>query len=155
MDRVRRRERTQRVFPDIHFNCNGVITQWIIGGEIRAGSKHFLELQLWQRTSGDTYIRKNFSVINHFNTTMKNNVYEYFPNPPLQVKKGDVLGVFQPRSSDSPLTIYYQENSGPHNFGNPSGGSGAADDAYTSLIADTPLDHNDYPLVSVIVGELK
>lgn len=116
---------------------------------MRAGSESFLELQLWKKTDGDSYIRRNFSTIDHFNTTSKKDVYEYSPNPPLEVKKGDVLGVFQPRGGDSPLTIYYQENSGPFNYGNPS----AADNPYTSLTVDTPLSHNDYPLVSAILGE--
>ena len=152
---VKRKNRAQRVFPDIHFSCNATITQWIIGGEMRMGSQNFLELQVWQGSNDDEYIRKSFSIIDHFNATENSNVYEYSPNPPLEVQEGDALGVFQPGENDGPLTIYYQENSGPFNYGNPSGGSNAADDAYTSLSIDTPLGENDYPLVSVILGEFR
>ena len=152
--RVRSRQRTQRVFPDIHFTCNSTITQWIIGGEIGIGNDDFLELQLWQRVDDDTYIRRSFSTINDMNSTENENVYTYFPNPPLEIQEGDILGVFQPRWSDSPLVIYYQEGSGPFNYGNRGGGgSGGVDDPYTSFIIDFPLDQNDYPLVSVILGE--
>ena len=97
--RIRRNEQTQRVFPDIHFTCSSTITQWIIGGEIESGSDSFLELQLWQRTDGNTdmYTRRSFSTIDTVNYTENNNVYTYFPNPPLEVQEGDILGVFQPR----------------------------------------------------------
>ena len=116
-------------------------------------STDFLQLQLWQRTDGNIYMRRSFNTINAFNTTENSNVYAYIPNPPLEVQEGDILGVFQPREDNSPLTIYYQENSGPFNYGNPSGN--AVDDPYTSLTVDSALDQNDYPLVSVILGEFK
>ena len=110
----------------------------------------FLELQLWQITSGNNYIKRNFSIIDHINTTTNNNVYEYSLNPPLEVQEGDVLGVFQPRENDSPITIYFQEGSGPFNYGDEN-----IDDAFASLTVDDPLYQNDYPLVSVILGEFR
>ena len=152
---IRQRERSQRVFPDIHFTCNSTITQWIIVGEISFGFDSFLELQLWQRTDDNTYIRRSYSTIYDFNTTENSNVYNYFPNPPLEVQEGDILGVFQPRDSDSPLVMYYQECSGPFNYGFRGGGGGSngVDNPSTSLPIDSALDQNDYPLVSVILGE--
>ena len=150
--RVTQREQTQGVFPDIHFTCNSTITQWIIGGEIWIGND-FLELQLWQRTDADAYIRRSFSTINDVNPTENDSVYTYFLNPPLEVHEGDILGVFQPRRLLSPFVMYYQENSGPFNYGNPSGGGNAVDEPYTSFTIDSPLSLNDYPLVSVILGE--
>ena len=115
----------------------------------------FLELQLWKRTDSDIYTRRNFNTINVFNTTENTNVYAYFPDPPLEVHEGDILGVFQPSEDESPLTMYYQENSGPFNYGNPSGGFNAVDEPYTSFTISSALDQNDYPLVSVIIGEFK
>ena len=112
---------------------------------------NFLELQLWQRTSGNDYIRRSFSIIDNVNTTSNNNVYKYSPNPPLEVQEGDVLGVFQPSKGESPFTIFFQENSGPFNYGEQSG----VNEAFPSLTTDDPLDQNDYPLVSVILGEFK
>ena len=109
----------------------------------------FLELQLWQKTSGNDYIRRNFSIIDDgFNTTTVNNVYEYSLNPPLEVQEGDILGLFQPREYESPLAMYFQENSGPFNYGKENN----VDNAFTTLTIDEPLEQNDYPLVSVILG---
>ena len=147
--RVMRREQTQRVFSDIHFTCNSTITQWIIGGRVRMKNTRFLELQLWKRTDSDIYTRRNFNTINVFNTTENTNVYAYFPDPPLEVCEGDILGVFQPRENDSPLTMYYQETSGPFNYGD----TKEVDEPYTLFTFDSALDVNDYPLVSVILGE--
>ena len=153
--RIRQRNRSQRVFPDIHFTCSSTITQWIIVGEIESGNNSFLELQLWQRLDGSTdlYARKSFSTIDNVKTTENNNVYTYFPNPPLEVQEGDVLGVFQPRGEESPFVIYYQQISGPFNYGNHFGGSTAVDEPYTELNIDSALDQNDYPLVSPILGK--
>ena len=149
--RIKLMDQTQRLFPDIHFTCNSIITQWLIGGKGRNEDNEFLQLQLWQRTDRNTYSRRDFSTIRSFSTTTNNNVYAYFPEPPLEVKEGDILGVFQPNDRNSPLTIYYLENGGPANYGNPT----ESDQPYTSFPIDSALNQNDYPLITVVLGEFK
>ena len=100
-------------------------------------------------------MKSSFSTINDFNITDNNNVYAYFPNPPLEVQEGDILGVFQPTENESPLAIYYQDSSGPFNYGNPSSGMNVVDDPYTSFTIDSALNVNDYSLVSVILGKFE
>ena len=152
--RTKHWERSQRVFPDIHFTCNSTITRWIIGGKMGNSNVSFVELQLWQRTDGNTYMKRSFSTIYDFNTTENNNLYHYFPNPPLEVHEGDVLGVFLPSDGESPLVMYYQLNSGPLNYGIRGGSAGSpAGEPYMSLTIGSPMPQNDYPLVSVILGE--
>jgi len=151
---VRTRERQQRIIPGIHFTCTGMLTKWIIGAQrtLTQTTSH-LQLQIWRQRSQttNTFDRTNFNDITDLNTTNDLNVYEYMPNPPLQFQADDLLGLFQPRRTDTQEVVYFQEGGGPRNY------------AYSNR--DSPLTtywtfggvNNDVPLVAVEVeinGEL-
>ena len=142
------RPREQRLFPDIHFTCNGSITKWIVGAEMRTSGDVQPELQIWRRDSGggNVYTRIRF---NHFtsNATSDPNVHEYYPGTPLEFQEGDILGVYTPDSSKTQLVVYYQENTGPENYRqnriNPP--------APSTFTAPGDLQY-DYPLVTVEIS---
>lgn len=152
VNQVNDRVDIQRVFPDLRFTCNGTITKWIIAGKIGGNDENnSLELQLWDVTSDPfnvTFIKKATSVVNEFNATDNMNVYEHFPDPPLEVQEGDILGLFQP--DQSMLTMYFQPQGGPLNYG-------VSNILTSSLMVinpeDSELGQNDYPLVSVIISK--
>ena len=115
---VTSRNQQQHLFPEINFTCNGSITKWIVGAEMRASGTVQPELQIWRRDSWrrNRYTKVDFSLLIP-NETSDPNIHEYYPDPPLEFQEGDILGVYTPRRDDSQLVVYYQENTGPQNYG--------------------------------------
>ena len=151
VNQITPRDFTQRIFPDIHFSCSGLLTKWIIGGQPRNPMKPLPELQIWRTVNGKSYYKKSFSLISTLpNTTSDGNVYEYIVNPPLEFQEGDVFGLYKPSEKGSVLNILLQENSGPLAYGLEEG----ATESLAKILVDptTLLDQNDYPMVSVEVS---
>ena len=149
--KLKERDSTQRIFPDMHFSCTGLITKWIIGGEPHIAKNLAPELQLWKRTDGTNYVKTGASLISSVpNSTPHENVYQYVLDPPLEFWKGDVFGLYKPRENGSLLNIFLQENSGPFAYGQESG----TNSPLSKIMADSAmlLDQNDYPMVSVEIA---
>ena len=149
---IRTHERQQRIIPGINFTCNGTLTKWIIGAQstvTEATNPRYLQLQIWRQRqdSSNIYDRTTFSDITALNDTSDLNVYEYIPNPPLQFQTNDILGLYQPRISDTQLTVYYQRGGGPRNFVRSNRDSPVTSNFKTGNGVD-----NDLPLVTVEVN---
>ena len=146
---VSERERQQRLFPDIHFTCNGSITKWIVGAEMKGRGDDQPELQIWRRdrVGGNNYTKTNFSLLTP-NETSDPNVHEYYPVIPLEFQEGDILGVYTPDGGDSELALYYQENTGPENHLQSNINPPAP---FTFNLAKAS-NQNDYPLVTVEIS---
>ena len=144
--------RQMRLFPDIHFTCNGSITKWIVGAETGSNSAYQPELQIWRRYSGRgiSYSKINFSLLTQ-NETSVPNVHEYYPDPPLEFQEGDILGVYQPRCDISQLVVYHQQYTGPRNYGQFNIGPPAPSFFKITSILETP----HYPLVTVEISRLQ
>ena len=143
---VRTHERQQRIIPGIRFTCTGMLTKWIIGAQrTLTQTTNHLQLQIWRRRSrtSNTFDRTNFNDLTDLNATDDLNVYEYTPNPPLQVQANDLLGLFQPRSTDT--QVYYQEGGGPLNY------ASNEDSALSSFAIIVGVDR-DVPLVAVEIN---
>ena len=140
---AKKRDREQRLFPDITFTCNGSITKWIVGAKTE-NSDLLPELQIWRNNGGTSYTKANFSLIPSNATVIGNNVVEYIPNPPLEFQEGDILGVYQPRQQDSALVVYYQERDGPANY--------EGNSAQSDVTLGNPINQYDYPLVTVEIN---
>ena len=111
------RPRQQRLFPDIKFTCNGFITKWIIGAQIRTTgiTTELPEMQIWRRlTAESTYTKVGSSLLTN-GVARNSNVIEYTPVSPVEFQAGDILGVFQPRADHSKTLMYYQHGTGPEN----------------------------------------
>ena len=150
VNRVTFRTNTQTVIPDIQFTCNGTITKWIIGGMVgKEREMNSLELQTWRSNAsyGVTLVRKISSFVNKFNATSDRNVYEYIPNPPIEVQEGDILGIFQPKQSV--LTMYVQAQGGPLNYGT---SNTASSSLIVTVTENSLLNQIDYPLVSAVIS---
>ena len=109
----------QRIIPHINFTCDGNITKWIMGTIQNNSRDYFPELQIWRDSGNDTYTKVGNTPpgdATFVQTNDNDNVYEYTPDPPLEFKAGDILGVFQPSSGLSRLRVLYDESSGPLNF---------------------------------------
>ena len=137
---VKKRERQQRIFPDITFTCKGSITKWIVGAGADNGDA-LPELQIWRSAGRTSYTKANFSLLS-FGKPIEN-VVEYNLTTPLEFQEGDILGVYQPR--DSALDVYYQERDGPVNYEE-------GNSALSTVTLGTPHNQYDYPLVTVEIS---
>ena len=143
---VRSHERQQHIIPGIKFTCTGALTKWIIGARrtLTQPTNH-PQLQIWRRRgSSNIYDRTNFSDITALNATDDLNVYEYIPNPPLQLQANDTLGLYHPHRNNTQVVVYYQTRGGPQNFVHSS--------PVTSGFTTEGTDYNDLPLVTVKVN---
>jgi len=145
---VRTHGRQQRIIPGIHFTCTGMLTKWIIGAQrTLTQSISHLQLQIWRqsRQTNNRYDRINFSDLTDLNATDDLNVYEYVSNSPLQFQANDLLGLFQPRSTDTQAVVYYQVGGGPRNFAR------SSQDLPSSTYFTGGGVDNDVPLVAAEV----
>ena len=103
-----------RLFPNQNFTCNGSITSFLLGIDIRTGETLYPQVQIWRRTSS-TSIREFMKV--HFEEIRldpgafsPSGVFEYPLSTPMNFQSGDILGVWQPRQQDSIVRIFYSDN---------------------------------------------
>ena len=131
-----------RLYKDIHFTCDGNITQLVIGAKNNIGkSSNPPEVRFW-RNSGGIYTQSESVIKLYYEnaTEVLSNEFSRWYNlsVPVSVEKGDILGIYQYLpTSEANSVIYYQEYSGPRSYKTNSELTG----------------YNEYPLVSVIFGE--
>ncbi|XP_019861380.1 PREDICTED: uncharacterized protein LOC109589814 isoform X2 [Amphimedon queenslandica] len=119
-----------RIFPDIRFTCDGIITNWIV----YTSSQYMPVIKIRHSNNLTTTAAT-------LNTTASNAVritsllYNFTMSNEIAVQAGDILMI----ESNSTNYMYYQQYNGPHNYR-------LVDN--NELIA---LDDNDYPLISVAV----
>ena len=144
---MRRRENQQRLFPNIYFTCNGSITKLIAGVEIGGGSTLFAQMEIWRR---DLVNANTFSLVNsillEMTVPIMNNVIELTLDSPIEFQEGDILGVNNPRRSETTVLFAYQESDGPENY--------RVDSPLSSTVSidGTLSNRYDYPLVSVEIS---
>ena len=123
-----------RAFPDIQFTCNGIITNWIIGiTQNQDTSKHYPNIYLKRSSELIHALTVDASAA----TSSNGNVYNFTSD--IEVHYGDIL-VINVTTNSNPM--YYQQYNGPLNY---------QLDSSNGLI---PLEYNDYPLISVVVGKI-
>ena len=149
---IRTRQRQQRIIPGIKFTCTGTLTKWSIGAQrtvTEATNPRHPQLQIWRlrQRSTNTYDRTTFSDITELNATDDLNVYEYIPNPPLEFRANDFLGLYQPRIRHTEVEVYYQSGGAPHNFVRSN-----RDSPVTRNFRTGGRVGNDLPLVTVEVN---
>ena len=150
--KIKKRDSTQRIFPDMYFSCDGLLTKWIIGGEQVKNTEPFPEVQLWRTTDGTNYFKSSFLLLSAppNNSQNTDNVYEYVLEPPIEFQSGDIFGLYKPKENMGMLNIFLQEHSGPFAYGQQKGASAAF--AEIRVEPTMPLDQNDYPMVSVVIS---
>ena len=122
-----------RAFPDIQFTCNGIITNWIIGiTQNQNTSKHYPNIYLKRSSQLIHALTVDASAA----TSSNGNVYNFTSD--IEVQYGDIL-VINVTTNSNPM--YYQQYNGPLNY------------QLNSSNGLIPLEHNDYPLISVVTSE--
>ena len=95
----------QVLFPGMNFTCNGSIQSLIFGAQWQGNSSSFPELQIWRLSGSQSYSKVGGTLIN---MTGENSLkfYQYTLTSPLAFGKGDILGYYQPASSQ--LGLYFE-----------------------------------------------
>ena len=91
----------QLIFPNAKFNCHGEVLKWIIGGTCGGGRSNdmSLEFQIWREVDNHILGRINSTTVEQTASDL-DSVFEFILDPPLLFQPGDMLGVFQSRSSE-------------------------------------------------------
>ena len=118
-------ENQQLIIPNMTFTRSGSVVRWTFPARYRPSATQYPELQVWRENTTGRYVKVGSTVSMEPIQTAYLNVYEYVLDPPLQVLAGDVLGIYQPSStnsrlqllflSDSNLVNWYTEVSRPQN----------------------------------------
>ena len=127
----------QRIFPNISFTCEGYVSKWIVGG-LKVSGVDYPRIRIGREDELSLKEAITLNPSNAINTSL--NVYEYYHDPPLYVRAGDVLIMAHFGYSDVNSIVFYQEVSGPDNY-------------HLTDITFGKLEENVFPLVSVVVGE--
>ena len=102
-----------RLIPDWNFTCNGTITGFLLGVDIRSsGVSLYPEVQIWRRTDPSTLYMKVWSEEIRLNagSFSPSGVLEYHLSNPFNFQAGDIFGVFQSSHSNSIVRTYYNSN---------------------------------------------
>ena len=100
----------QGIFPQVGFTCNGQVLSWIFGARWEGNSQSFTELQIWRPVvDNDGVFTKVWStqIITFEN---QSELYYYSLSTPLAFQAGDVLGYYQPPSTQSQLRLLYERD---------------------------------------------
>ena len=107
---VQKRNRAQRIIPNLNFSCDGAIKKWIVRAEWNNSGTAFPDLQLWRLNSG-VYTKVGNTTL-YASSKNSNSVYELEVRPSLPFQRGDILGIFQPIGRRSRLRIQYVNRNG-------------------------------------------
>ena len=114
-----------RLIPDWNFTCNGTITSFMLGADIRSTRRgmgdtirnvtQYPEVQIWRRTNSSSPVREyaiewSEEVRLDAGYFSPSGVLEYRLNNSFNFQAGDIFGVYQPRQSNSVVRIYYNDN---------------------------------------------
>ena len=115
---VQKRNRAQRIIPNLNFSCDGAINKWIVRAEWNNSGTTFPDLQLWRlNSSGNGVYNKIGNTTLYASSKNSSSLYELEVRPSLPFQRGDILGIFQPVGRRSRLRIQYVNSSGnPLNF---------------------------------------
>ena len=104
-------EQWQWIMPDLNFTCSGTVTKLIFAARWYDGRSSYPDLQIWRPIGDGTYMKMQSNTINP-SVQNSTNRYEYILKQPLEVRTGDILGIFQPSQAMIRFYIqYYPGNS--------------------------------------------
>ena len=146
------RDNELRLFPDIRFTCSGFVTKWTVGAKRMTGEGHNKRPQLlvWRPLGKGRYVQVHSTTLFSNGISTRTNIYDYYPNPPVNVQYGDFLGVFQPEKNNSELVVFYQQYNGPNNLVI----SRISEPVPTSITGLTTASENDFPLITMVFSML-
>ena len=141
----------QQISPEMRFTCDGMITKWIVGAELRMPGNLYPELQIWRNIGNAIYEKINGTLFQTW-TSVFRNIYESDDFQPIPVKSGDILGLFLPPQQQARLCLRSEDDNGPTQYYLAPGSSDTQsidiEQPYPTILTDTY-----HPLVSVEFGK--
>ena len=143
-----------RLFPSKNFTCSGSITGVLLGADIRWTSdmkSPYPEIQIWRNIMGTDQFTRQASKEIRLNPGdfSSNGVLQYILTTPMSFQSGDVLGVYQPQSEESVVSLYYtRNNSASDSYQLPTDNS-----PLTIALQQTIRRTNELLLLSPIIGK--
>ena len=97
----------QYITPSTAFVARGALKKWTFAARFNHTNKLLPELQVWRRLTKDSFVQIHGVSIEP-NQTGYLNVYEVdFSNTPVEVRPGDVFGVYQPREDEARYSLAF------------------------------------------------
>ena len=102
--------------PGWNFSCNGTITSLVVGVEVRDLNGNAARIDLWRPSYDSSREITGYEWVPDAQTYLTfrpgdfnpDGVYEYhIPGSGIQYKSGDIFGVYQSSTIDSPVRIFY------------------------------------------------
>ena len=146
----------QQITPSMKFLCDGLVTKWIIAGNVGLQVNHNLhpELQIWRKTGNETFERINGTFV-VFQNRSERGIYEYEDFSPIPVLSGDILGIFQPERRLSRLRIHSEEASEPTNYYHTTAdGPNGGESPFNTIHLQNASRESYHPLISVEMSKL-
>ena len=145
----------QRILPSMRFSCSGTISKWTFVARSRTGNRDQYPLfQLWKPSGTEEYERvyESSSESGTFTMSDKSGITtgEYLPNDPVPFQANYILGVYQPRGSNSRLSLIHVNV--PNGFGHENYVI-QNDTSLAVFNTSGALVENDEPLVAVNTSE--
>ena len=138
----------QQITPSMRFTCNGVITKWIFGAEWsnQVAIIQHPELQVWRDIGNNTYKKVHETKLRNISQN-DNRTYEYGNFQPIEVKVGDIFGMYVPPVSLSTLQLLSEGRDAPTNYYLP-----LSQETVIDITPSAPpfMQQNYHPLVSGI-----
>ena len=106
----------QLIIPNMTFTRSGSVVRWTFVARYRASATQYPELQVWRENTTGTYVKVGSTGNMEPIQTAYLNVYEYVLDPPLQVLAGDMLGIYQPSSTNSRVQLLFLSDSNHVNW---------------------------------------
>ena len=106
----------QLIIPNMTFTTSGSVVRWTFAARYNASATQYPELQVWRENTTGTYVKVGSTGNMEPAQTAYLNVYEYVLDSPLQVLAGDVLGIYQPSSSNSRVHLLLLSDSNHVNW---------------------------------------
>ena len=100
----------QGVILDPGFTCDGTVSSWVFGAKWEGNYQSFTELQIWRPAANiDGVFTKVWST--QIDILENQSELYYYPlSTPLAFQAGDVLGYYQPPSTQSQLSLLYERD---------------------------------------------
>ena len=148
-------ESRQQITPDTKFTCDGMITKWIITASAQPEENQHPELQVWRKIGNYTYQKINGTFIEPATLNdNSNSIYEYDSFSPIQIKSGDILGIFISASALSRLAQLSENTDSPTNYYLPTGQSSESPHDTFDIQSIPPIIEAEYwPMVTVEIGK--
>ena len=107
---VRADDNYQGIFPEVGFTCDGTVSSWVFGAKWEGNSQSFTELQIWRPSADSDKVFTKVWSTEIFTSENQSELYYYPLTTPLAFQAGDVLGYYQPPSTQSQLSLLYERD---------------------------------------------